>query len=184
MFQITSLLDAAAAGDQQAATGLLPLVYNELRRLASARMSQESADHLLDATELVHEVYLRLVGPNDVKRWQNRAHFFAAASEAMRRILVDSARRRTAHKRGGKIRQEPLREDFAASYSDSDLVAVNDVIDQLTEHNSSIAELVKLHVFVGLTLEQAAEILGVSPRTIFRNWAYAKAWMIRRLGED
>jgi RNA polymerase sigma factor (TIGR02999 family) len=181
MSDVTQLLDRVADGDRNAAADLLPLVYDELRKLAAARMADERPGHTLDATALVHEAYLRLVGPVDAQRFDGRCHFFAAAAEAMRRILVESARRRAAHKHGGVFLRVPLR-DLAAADLDSDLLAVHEVLDQLAEHDPATAELVKLHVFAGLGLEQAAEVLGLSARTAYRNWAYARAWMFRRLG--
>jgi RNA polymerase sigma factor (TIGR02999 family) len=179
MADVTRLLDAAAAGDRQAAADLLPLVYDELRKLASARMSAEAPGHTLNATALVHEAYLRLVGD---QQFDGRGHFFAAAAEAMRRILVESARRRATAKRGGDLVRVPFPENLAACGQDSDILGVHEVVDQLAAYDSKSAELVKLHVFGGLPLEQAAEVLGVSPRVVYRDWAFARAWMFRRMG--
>jgi RNA polymerase sigma factor (TIGR02999 family) len=179
MSDLTRLLDAAAAGDRRAAADLLPLVYDELRQLAAARMAAERPGHTLDATALVHEAYLRLVGD---QRFDGRGHFFAAAAEAMRRILVESARRRAATKRGGESVRVPLPEDLAAGTPDSDVLAVHEVVDQLATHDPRAAELVKLHVFAGLPLERAAEVLGISERVAYRDWAFARAWMFRHLG--
>ncbi len=184
MSDITQLLEAAAIGDRKASAELLPLVYEELRQLASARMANEAPNHTLNATALVHEAYLRLVGTADVARWDNRGHFFAAAAEAMRRILVDHARRRNQLRHGGGRHRVEFPENLAtkATTSEDDLLAVDEVIDRLVAHDLSVAELVKLHVFAGLTLEQAAEVLGISARTAYRNWAYARAWMFQQLG--
>jgi RNA polymerase sigma factor (TIGR02999 family) len=184
MSDITQLLEAAAIGDRKASAELLPLVYEELRQLASARMANEVPNHTLNATALVHEAYLRLVGTADAARWDNRSHFFAAAAEAMRRILVDHARRRNQLRHGGDRHRVEFPENLAtkATTSEDDLLAVDEVIDRLVAHDLSVAELVKLHVFAGLTLEQAAEVLGISARAAYRNWAYARAWMFQQLG--
>jgi RNA polymerase sigma factor (TIGR02999 family) len=178
MSDVTRVLEAAAAGDRRAAADLLPLVYDELRRLAAARLAAESPGHTLDATALVHEAYLRLVGD---QQFDGRGHFFAAAAEAMRRILVDSARRRAAAKRGGDLNRVPMPEDLVAGTQDSDILGVHEVVDQLAAHDPRAAELVKLHVFAGLTLERAAEVLGLSARVAYRDWAFARAWMFHRL---
>ncbi len=179
MSDVTRLLDAAQAGDRQAAVDLLPLVYDELRALAAARMAAEAPGHTLDGTALVHEAFLRLVGD---QQFDSRGHFFAAAAEAMRRILVDSARRRAAVKRGGELLRVPFPDGLAADGPDSDLLGVHEVVDRLAAHDPRSAELVKLHVFAGLPLERAAEFLGLSPRVAYRDWAFARAWMFRRLG--
>ena len=179
MSDVTRLLDAAQAGDRKAAADLLPLVYDELRKLAAVRMAAEAPGHTLDGTALVHEAYLRLVGD---QQFDGRGHFFAAAAEAMRRILVDAARRRAAAKRGGESIRVPFPDDLATDKSDSDLLGVHEVVDQLTAHDPRSAELVKMHVFAGLPLERAAEVLGISPRVAYRDWAFARAWMFRRLG--
>jgi RNA polymerase sigma factor (TIGR02999 family) len=186
MSAITQLLDAATRGDRKAAAELMPLLYDELRQLAAARMAAESPGHTLDATALVHEAYLHLVGSADAARWESRGHFFAAAAEAMRRILVDHARRRNRLRHGGDRERVDLEDNLAADVNpiDADLLAVNEVVDQLAAHDPSSADLVKLHVFAGFTLEQAAEVLGISARTAYRNWAYARAWMFRRLGGE
>jgi RNA polymerase sigma factor (TIGR02999 family) len=186
MSVITQLLDAAARGDRKAAAELMPLLYDELRQLAAARMDAESPGHSLDATALVHEAYLRLVGSADVARWESRGHFFAAAAEAMRRILVDHARRRNRLRHGGDRERVDLKDNLAIDLNpvDADLLSVHEVVDQLAHHDPPSADLVKLHVFAGFTLEQAAEVLGISSRTAYRNWAYARAWMFRRLGGE
>jgi RNA polymerase sigma factor (TIGR02999 family) len=178
MSNVTCLLEAANRGDRRAAADLLPLVYDELRKLAAAKMSAEDPGHSLDATALVHEAYLRLVGD---QQFDGRGHFFAAAAEAMRRVLVDAARRRATAKRGGDWNRVTFPEDAVEASPDSDILGVNEVVDRLTAHDPRSAELVKLHVFVGLTLERAAEILGISARVAYRDWAFARAWMFRRL---
>jgi RNA polymerase sigma factor (TIGR02999 family) len=186
MSEVTRLLEAAAIGDRKAVAELLPLVYEELRKLAADRMSREAPGHSLNATALVHEAYLRLVGTADTQRWDNRGHFFATAAEAMRRILVDHARKRKRLRHGGDRFRLEIPDSLASKSTadEDDLLAVDEVIDLLSDHDSSVAELVKLHVFAGFTLEQTAEILGISARTAYRNWSYARAWMFRRLGGE
>lgn len=183
---VTRALDAIGRGDPRAAGDLLPLVYDELRDLAAARLAREAPGHTLQATALVHEAYLRLVGPggrDDDDRWDGRGHFFAAAAEAMRRVLVESARRKRREKHGGGRDRVPLPDDLPAGpdAAADELLAVDGVVDDLAAHDPAAAELVKLHVFAGQTIERAAELLGVSPRTAHRTWAYARAWMFRRL---
>ncbi|MBP3953765.1 sigma-70 family RNA polymerase sigma factor [Gemmata sp. G18] len=178
MSDVTRLLDAAAGGDRRAATDLLPLVYDELRKLAAARMAAEDPGHTLDATALVHEAYLRLVGPTDDHRWDSRGHFFAAAAEAIRRILVDSARRKAAVKRGGgRRRVEADLDAVRVGDSDDNLLALHDALERFTAHDPVKAKLVELKFFAGLTLEQAADYLGVSLSTADRGWKYARAWL-------
>jgi RNA polymerase sigma factor (TIGR02999 family) len=180
MSDVTRLLDAAAAGDRHAAAEVLPLVYDELRKLAAARMAAEAPGHSLDATALVHEAYLRLVGPADVSRWENRGHFFAAAAEAMRRILVDAARRRAAAKHGGAMHRQPLDPDAAATPEPrEDLLALDEALDRLAAEDPLKADLVKLRYFAGLSPAEAAAALGLSERTAGRHWAYARAWLRR-----
>ena len=182
MSDVTQLLVAAAAGDRQSAAALLPLVYDELRALAAARMAGEVAGHTLDATALVHEAFVRLVGPADLPQWDTRGHFFAAAAEAMRRILVEAARRKGREKHGGGRVRVPLSDDLPAAVEREDeLLAVHEVVDQLAEHDPTAAELVKLHVFAGLPITDAAAVLGLPARTAYRNWDYARAWMFGRL---
>jgi RNA polymerase sigma factor (TIGR02999 family) len=179
MTDVTRLLDAAAAGDRRAAADLLPLVYDELRQLAAARMADERPEHTLQPTALVHEAYLRLVGD---QQFEHRGHFFAAAAEAMRRILVDHARRKGAHKRGGA--REPLDLDpatFPAPERPDDLLALDEALELLGRTEPQVAELVKLRYFAGITIPQAAEALGVSPRTADAWWAYARAWLLAKL---
>jgi RNA polymerase sigma factor (TIGR02999 family) len=182
MPDITRLLEAAHRGDRQAAAELLPLVYDELRKLAAARMAAEPAGHTLQPTALVHEAYLRLVGPADAARWENRGHFFAAAAEAMRRILMDAARRKQAARHGGNAGRVPLPADVAERPDGAeDVIAVSEALERLAAADAQAAELVKLHYFAGLTIEQAAAVLGVSPRKAYSVWAYARAWLFRSL---
>jgi RNA polymerase sigma factor (TIGR02999 family) len=184
MSEVTRLIDAAAAGDRRAAADLLPLVYDELRTLAAARMSAEPPGHTLDATALVHEAYLRLVGPADADRWENRGHFFAAAAEAMRRILVEAARRKKRGKHGGlAVRQELGDHEPAAPAGPDavDLLALNDALDRLRARAPRKAELVSMRYFAGCTLPEAAAVLGISPSTAEDDWAYAKAWLRREM---
>jgi RNA polymerase sigma factor (TIGR02999 family) len=180
MPDVTRLLDAASAGDRQAAADLLPLVYNELRRLAAARMAAERSDHTLDATALVHEAYLRLVGN---QQFDGRGHFFAAAAEAMRRILVDHARARTAGKRGGHRAREAL-DDVAAPEPQVDLLQLDEALTSLATVDAEAAELVQLRYFAGLSLPATAEAMQVSPRSADRIWAFAKAWLFRELSNS
>jgi RNA polymerase sigma factor (TIGR02999 family) len=180
---VTHLLDAAAAGDPKAAADLLPLVYAELRKLAAARMAAEPAGHTLTATALVHEAYLRLVGGEQSQDWNGRGHFFAAAAEAMRRILVNRARDKGRLKRGGERRRVDLEglSDPAAAPAD-DLLDLDDALDRLAAAYPPCAELVKLRFFAGLTLDEAAAALGLTRRTADRQWAFARAWLADALG--
>ena len=176
MSDVTLLLEAANRGDRQAAADLLPLVYDELRKLAAARMEAEAPGHTLDATALVHEAYLRLIGD---QQFDGRGHFFAAAAEAMRRILVESARKKSTGKRSSSWIRQPL--DNAAipiQRPEEELLAVHDALDQLAATDSRAAELVKLRYFVGLTLDEAAQAMGISSRTADGVWAYARAWLL------
>ena len=174
MPEITQLLDAAAAGDRQAAAQILPLVYDELRKLAAARMAAEAPGHTLDATALVHEAYLRLVGD---QQFDGRGHFFAAAAEAMRRILVDHARTRMAAKRGAGRRVTVDLDRLSGPDPDDDVLAVHDALDRLAAVDPRVANLVTLRYFGGRTLREAAEDLGIAPRTADAWWAYARAWL-------
>ncbi len=172
---------AESLDNPQAAEKFLPLVYDELRRLAAHRMAAQPSDHTLQATALVHEAYLRLLGHGD-HTWQNRRHFFAAAAEAMRHILVDRARRKAAVRHGGG--QARLNFDdvlVASAVSDDAIMQVNDALEKLASHDTTAAELVKLRFFAGLTLAQAGELLGFSERTAKRTWAYARAWLYQEL---
>lgn len=183
---VTKILTAIDAGDARAAGQLLPLVYDELRRLASRKMTQEKSDQTLQPTALVHEAFLRLVGQQDHPQWEGRGHFFAAAAEAMRRILIDSARRRNAVKRGGeRVRQELRDEDAVLASIDIDaLLSLDEALKKLSAEDQSLAKLVELRYFTGLTIDETAEILAVSPRTIKRNWAYARAWLRREMDAE
>jgi RNA polymerase sigma factor (TIGR02999 family) len=177
MSDVTRILDAAQAGDPTAADQLLPLVYEELRRLAVARMAREPAGHTLQPTALVHEAWLRLVG-NENPHWSGRAHFFGAAAEAMRRILIDSARRkRAARHGGGQARLNIAEFELASPAKDDELLAVGEALEGLTAHDARKAELVKLRYFVGLTTEEAAGVLGISVPTADRWWHYSRAWL-------
>jgi RNA polymerase sigma factor (TIGR02999 family) len=183
MNEVTRILSDIAQGDAHAAEQLLPLVYEELRKLAAARMAEEAPGNTLNATALVHEAYLRLVGPADEAHWDNRGHFFAAAAEAMRRILVDAARRKRAEKHGGGLlRHDATEIEIAAPESHDDLVALDEALNRFAATDPQKAELVKLRYFTGLTIEQAADTLGISPATAKRHWAYSKAWLFQAIG--
>jgi RNA polymerase sigma factor (TIGR02999 family) len=175
MSEITHLIDAAAAGDRQAAADLLPLVYDELRKLAAARMSAEKPGHTLDATALVHEAYQRLVGD---QKFGNQGHFFAAAAEAMRRILVNHARDRNRLKRvGGRVRVELL-DQIGSLPEDPDLVlSLDELLTRLGEEDALAARVAQLHLFGGLSVEKAGDALGLSRAVAYRNWKYARAWL-------
>jgi RNA polymerase sigma factor (TIGR02999 family) len=176
---VTRLLDAANRGDKQAAAELLPLVYDELRKLAAAKLARERAGQTLNATALVHEAYLRLVGD---QQFEGHGHFFAAAAEAMRRIFVEQARRRRADKRGGRLQREQIDPNQVASPNpDDELLALHEALDRLAEQHPEKAELVKLRYFAGLTADEAAAVLGISPSTADRHWAYARAWLRRAM---
>ena len=178
MSEVTRILVAIDRGEPHAASQLLPLVYEELRELASRRMAHEVPGQTLTATALVHEAYLRLVGPEGDHSWDSRGHFFGAAAEAMRRILVDNARCKQSLKRGAKYARKKLSEsNMWAPESSEDLLALDDALTKLAETDSVAAELVKLRYFGGLTIAEVASSLGVSPRTADRIWAYARAWL-------
>ena len=182
MADVTHLLDAAAAGDRRAAADLLPLVYDELRKLAAVRMAAESPDHTLQPTALVHEAYLRLVGPADERRWDNRGHFFAAAAEAMRRILVEAARRKHGPEHGGHLLRHDLDPEHPAGPDRSErLLALDEALDRLATVEPRAAEVVKLRYFAGMTVAEAAAALGISSRTADNDWAYARAWLVAAL---
>ena len=184
MSDVTHILNAIDSGDLQAAEQLLPLVYQELRTLAARRLAHEAPGQTLQPTALVHEAYLRLVGDGADRHWEGRRHFFAAAVEAMRRILIENARRKHRAKRGGQLRREDLDPDqFHASAESDDLLALHEAMDRLTVAEPRVAELVTLRYFAGLSLPQAAATLGVSPRTADRWWAYARAWLLGELEE-
>src|SRR5262245_15340006 len=178
MADVTHLLDAAAAGDPKATAELLPLVYDELRRLAAARMASEAPDHTLQPTALIHEAYLKLVGAAPGPAWNGRAHFYAAAAEAMRRILIDHARRKQRVRRGGGRKRVDLPEaEVAAEAPSHDLLALDEALTRFAAADPQKAELVRLRYFAGLTLEEAAALLGISRATAARHWAYARAWL-------
>lgn len=187
MSEVTRILNAIEQGDAQAASQLLPLVYDELRHLASLKLSQEKPGQTLQATALVHEAYLRLVASGrkagePEQRWDSRSHFFAAAAEAMRRILVDNARRKRRLKRGGDRERLDLDDIEAASPTPAaDLLAVDEALERLAAEDPQKAELVKLRYFAGLSVEEAGHCLGISRATADRHWAYARAWLFERL---
>jgi RNA polymerase sigma factor (TIGR02999 family) len=183
--EVTRILSAIEQGDPHAAEQLLPLVYDALRRLAAHRLAQESPGQTLQATALVHEAYLRLVDTDKVQPWSGRGHFFAAAAEAMRRILVENARRKGSLKRGGGRAREELAEDqLAIPPLRDELLALDEALTQFAAADPQAAELVKLRYFAGLTVAQAAEVLGVSPRTADSLWAFARAWLLRKIESE
>lgn len=186
MPDVTQILNAIEQGNSEASEQLLPLIYGELRKLAASKMERESPDHTLQATALVHEAYIRLVGSNQKQSWDNRGHFFSAAAEAMRRILIDSARHRQSDKRGGSHTRIDLNEEELSPPQDIDeLLALNDALDKLNKTDPQAAELVKLRYFAGFNNREAAEILNVSPRTATSLWTYARAWLHEELfGND
>ena len=182
MKDVTRILTAVVQGDPAAAEKLLPLVYDELRRLAAQRLSNESAGQTLQPTALVHEAYLRLVDVKHMPQFDGRGHFFAAAAEAMRRVLIDSARRKKADKRGGDWqRLELLDAELAVDSTGEDLFAVDEALSRLAAQEPDIAKLVELRFFAGTTLKQAADLLDISLRSANRDWAYARAWLRREL---
>jgi RNA polymerase sigma factor (TIGR02999 family) len=182
MSGVTLILARAQRGDPNAASELLPLVYDELRKLAAARMSNEMAGHTLQPTALVHEVWLRLTGEEPNAQFANRAHFFAAAAEAMRRILIDRARRKGAGKRGGDWQRIDLdKVDIAAEADDDTLLLVNEALEKLTKEDARAAEMAKLRFFGGLTLEEAAQVMGVTERSANRYWAFARVWLFQEM---
>jgi RNA polymerase sigma factor (TIGR02999 family) len=174
MSDVTRVLSALEQGDPSAAGQLLPLVYDELRQLAAQKLALEKPGQTLQATALVHEAYLRLVGPEGLGSFQSRGHFFAAAATAMRHILIDNARRKQTQKRGGGFRRQPL-EAVAAPEPDAELLALDEALQKLAAKDPLKARLVELRYFAGLTGEQAADLLGISPTTADRHWAYARA---------
>ena len=179
---VTRLLNEAGAGDPRAAASLLPLVYDQLRALAKRRMRRESPDQTLQATALVHEAYVRLVDTTAVQNWDGRWHFFAAAAEAMRRILVDNARRRGRLKRGGALRRVELDPDqLTVDEPPDDLIALDEALAKLAEKSPEKVQLVKLRYFAGLTIAEAAQAMGIGTTTAERYWAYARAWLYRQM---
>jgi RNA polymerase sigma factor (TIGR02999 family) len=185
MSDVTRILSAIEAGDPRAAAELLPLVYDELRKLAAARLAEERPGQTLQATALVHEAYVRLVVGDQPRDWNGRGHFFSAAAEAMRRILVDNARRKQSRKHGGGRQRQDLDADaLAAPEPDLDLVALDAALSRLAEREPLKAKLVELRYFAGLTGEQAAAVLGMSASAADRLWVYTRAWLRRELGFD
>ena len=181
MSDVTRILDAAQAGDPTAADQLLPLVYEELRRLAAHRMANEAAGHTLQPTALVHEAWLRLVGNQD-EHWDGRAHFFGAAAEAMRRILIDRARSKQRLKHGGEMQRVDMAAlDVAAETDGESLLAVDEALQKFSERDPVGAQLIKLRFFTGLSNVEAAGLLGIPERTAKRTWAYARAWLFEEL---
>jgi len=179
--QVTRLLEQAEQGQPQAAKALLPLVYEELRRLAAVRMSAERGDHTLQATALVHEAYLRLVGDRDV-RWSNRAHFFAAAAEAMRRILIDHARAKLGPRRGGGLGKLPLDVvDLAVTDNPEQILALDEAISRLEKEDADAARVVRLRFYAGLSIDEVAKALETSVSTVKREWSFARAFLFRAL---
>jgi len=183
MTDVTQILNAIEHGDAKAADELLPLVYEELRLLAAQKMAQEKPGQTLQATALVHEAYIKLVG-EEAQNWQSRSHFFRAAAEAMRRILIDNVRHKKSLKHGGEHQKLDLNETIVKQDSTSsidDLIALDEALARLSEDEEIRAEVVKLRYFAGLSVEQTADILGISPMTVKRYWAYARAWLLREI---
>ncbi len=182
MNEVTSILNAIDQGDPQAAEKLLPLVYDELRKLAAHKLGNEKPGQTLQATGLVHEAYLHLVGSGSEQKWNGRGHFFAAAAEAMRRILIESARRKARDKRGGDWQRVDFEElDVTNSVTPDQLIALDEALERLASLDRVASHLVSLRYFAGLALDQAALALGVSPATAYRHWAYARAWLHNEL---
>jgi RNA polymerase sigma factor (TIGR02999 family) len=185
MPDVTPILSAIEQGDPSAAEQLLPLVYDELRQLAAARLAQEKPGQTLQATALVHAAYLRLVDTQKAQHWNSRGHFFAAAAEAMRRILIENARRKQADKRGGRRTRVSLdRVDAVAVAPPDELLALDEALERLGHHDAVAGQLVKLRYYAGLSLEQAAEALGVSSATAYRHWTFGRAWLHGQLLAD
>ena len=184
MSDLTRILSAIEQGDPHAAAQLLPLVYDALRRLAAAKMAQEKPGHTLQATALVHEAYLRLVGGDKDQHWDSRGHFFAAAAEAIRRILIESARRKHRLKHGGAHTHEDEPLEIASPEPPERLLALDEALERLSRTNPQAGELVKLRYFAGCSNAEAASLLGVSPRKANQVWAYARAWLREELGDD
>jgi len=186
MSEVTQILSAVAQGDRQAASQLLPLVYDELRKLAAHRLAHQTPGQTLQPTALVHEAYLRLVGDPEGSDWDNRGHFFAAAAEAMRRTLIENARKKGRGKHGGGITRQDLdaAESVAVPEVREDLLALDEALTRLTDVDPQAAQLVHLRYFAGLSIPEAAHTLGVAPRTADRLWAFARAWLLRELAGD
>jgi RNA polymerase sigma factor (TIGR02999 family) len=185
MTDVTAILRRIEAGDENATSRLLPLVYEELRKLAAVRMAAERPGHTLQPTGLVHEAYVRLVGPSHDAHWDSRGHFFAAAAEAMRRILVDNARSKKSEKRGGGLGRVDLADvDLATESSRADLVDLDEALAKLEDQEPAKAELVKLRYFAGLSIDDAAEVMGISRSTAKRYWNVARAWLLAELHDS
>jgi RNA polymerase sigma factor (TIGR02999 family) len=184
MAEFTEILNAIEAGDPQAAAQVLPLVYDELRKLAAQKLAHEKPGQTLDATALVHEAYLRLAGGGDLPRWKDRIHFYAAAAEAMRRILIDNARKKKSEKRGGQQQRVEWHDNIEAPASPTDdLLAIDQALTHLAAEDAEAAQLVKLRFYAGLSVEEAADVMGLARATAYRTWSYAKAWLRANLGE-
>ena len=182
MTDVTQILNAIEQRDPQAGEQLLPLVYDELRKLAAQKMAQEAPGQTLQATALVHEAYIRLVDVEKAQHWNSRGHFFAAAAEAMRRILVDNARRKQTQKHGGgRIRRELAEADLLADHEPTEFLVLNDAIDALAAEDPTAGNLAKLRFFAGLSIDEAAEMLGLAHTTAYRQWTYARAWLQAKL---
>jgi RNA polymerase sigma factor (TIGR02999 family) len=185
MTDVTRILHAIDQGDPRAAEQLLPLVYDELRKLAAQKLAQEKPGQTLDATALVHEAYIRLVDADRAQAWNGRGHFFAAAAEAMRRILIDSARRKQADKHGGGRRRADFTEAEAVAVAPpEDLLALDEALDRLAQNDPAAGQLVKLCYFAGLSVEQAAQAMGLSRTSAYRLWTFARAWLRCQLADD
>ncbi len=184
MHEVTRILSVIEQ-DPHAAEQLLPLVYDELRRLAVDKMAREKPGQTIQATELVHEAYLRLVDVKEAQQWNSRGHFFVAAAEAMRRILVENARRKNREKNGGHFQRVALEElEVGADCPPDEILILDETLLELGRSDAQAAELVKLHCFAGLSVEQAADVLGISPRTAYRDWVYARAWLFKRIEQN
>ncbi len=185
MSEVTRILSAIGQGEPQAAEELLPVVYDELRKLAVHRLAQEKPGQTLQATALVHDAYIRLVDVEKSQDWNSRGHFFAAAAEAMRRILVENARRKSRSKRGGNLVRRQFDEiDIEAPVKSDEVLAIDESLDKLTSNNDTAARLVKLRYFAGLTNQEAADVLGISPRKANQIWAYARAWLLAEMSGE
>jgi RNA polymerase sigma factor (TIGR02999 family) len=185
MKEVTRILSAVEQGDLHAANQLLPLVYDELRRLAAQKLAHEKPGQTLQPTALVHEAYLRLVDGAKTQHWNSRGHFFAAAAEAMRRILVDNARRKQAEKHGGGLQRLDLsRAAAVAASTPDDFLALDDILERLTRHDPTAAQLVKLHYFAGLSVEDAGEMLSLSRTSAYRLWTFVRAWLRCQVNAD
>jgi RNA polymerase sigma factor (TIGR02999 family) len=182
MSEVTGILASIEQGHHHAAEQLLPLIYDELRKLAAQKLAQEQPGQTLQATALVHEAYIRLVDTEQLRHWNSRGHFFAAAAEAMRRILIENARRKDRLKHGGgRGRVELDAVDLAVAIPGDDLLALDEALNRLAVHDAQTAQLVKLHCFAGLSIDQAADTIGMSRRTAYRDWAFARAWLYREI---